>query len=273
MIDLHAHTWRCRHAEGTAEDFVRAAAERGVNTLAFTEHLPLAPSLAMRIAGAEGYAMPLSELDDYVAEVHDAVDLGAELGVEVLLGIEVDAVPEALGHVAALVAAHPFDMVLGSVHFIDGWAFDDPERTEGYDRWDLDELWERYFDDLIRAAQSGVADVMAHADLVKKFCRRPLGPVEHLYAPTAAALREAGVAVEVNTAGLRKPCRELYPAPGFLRELRRAGVPVTIGSDAHAPSEVAAGYADALAALRAAGYPSVLVYRGRVPEEVGLDEL
>jgi histidinol-phosphatase (PHP family) len=159
------------------------------------------------------------------------------------------------------------------VHFIDDWAFDDPERTAGYDSWELGALWERYFDDLIAAARSGLADVMAHADLVKKFCKRPDGPVDALYAATAAALREAGVAVEVNTAGLRKPCRELYPAPALLEALRREGVPATIGSDAHVPTDVGAGAHEAVAALRDAGYRSVVVFRNRTAEEVGIDDL
>jgi len=245
VIDLHVHTWRCRHAEGAAAEYVRVAAERGVSTLCFTEHLPMPPSLIERIAGAEG----------------------------VLLGIEIDAVPEAREHAAALLGAYPFDLVLGSVHFIDAWAFDDPDKTGEYDRWDYGELWERYFTDLVDAARSGLADVMAHADLVKKFCKRPDTPVGHLYGATADALSEAGVAVEVNTAGLHKPCRELYPGPDLLAELRRAGVPVTIGSDAHAPEQVALGTGEAIEALRSAGYRSVLVFRGRIAEEVGIDEL
>ena len=273
MIDLHVHTWRCRHADGTAEEYVRAAAAHGVRTLAFTEHLPLPPELSARVPGAGGYAMPAEELPAYVAEVRAAAELGAQLGVEVLLGIEIDAVPDGFGHAAVLLGEHPFDMVLGSVHFIDDWAFDDPARTDGYDSWDLGALWERYFDDVIVAARSGLADVMAHADLVKKFCKRPDGPVDHLYASTAAALREAGVAIEVNTAGLRKPCREVYPAPGMLEALRREGVPATIGSDAHAPADVGAGAREAIAALREAGYRSVVVFRNRMAEEVGIDDL
>lgn len=273
MIDLHVHTWRCRHAIGTAEEYVRAAASRGVRVLAFTEHLPLAPVLAAQLEGAEGYAMPAGELRDYVADVQAAAELGVTLGVEVLLGAEADLVSEGIDHARGLLGESPFDVVLGSVHMIDGWAFDDPDRTDGYNAWDLSELWERYFEDLAFAAQTGVADVIAHADLVKKFCKRPDGPVDHLYAQAAAALAGAGVAVEVNTAGLRKPCRELYPGSEFLGALCRAGVPVTIGSDAHAPSDVGAGHGEAVAALRAAGYRSVLVFRQRMAEEVGIDEL
>ena len=273
MIDLHVHTWRCRHATGTAEEYVRAAAARGVRVLAFTEHLPLPPVLAAQVDGAEGYAMPAEELPEYVADVRAATVLGAELGVEVLLGAEADLVADGIDHARALLGAWPFDMVLGSVHMIDGWAFDDPDRTDGYDAWDLSELWERYFDDLAFAARSGLADVIAHADLVKKFCMRPDGPVEHLYAHAASALAAAGVAVEVNTAGLRKPCRELYPGAAFLGALCSAGVPVTIGSDAHSPADVGAGHAEAVAALREAGYHSAVVFRRRMAEEVGIDEL
>ena len=273
MIDLHMHTWRCRHADGAPNEYVRAAAARGVGTIAFTEHLPLAPSLARRVPGAEGYAMPAEELPTYVAEVEEAARLGRTLGVEVLLGIEVDAVPDALGHARDLLTTLSVDIVLGSVHFVDDWAFDDPARTERYAEWDITELWQRYFAEVAAAAASGVADVIAHADLVKKFCFRPPGPVDALYRETARSLASSGVAVEVNTAGLRKPCRELYPAQGFLNELFAAGVPVTVGSDAHRPEDVGAGWDEARTALLAAGYRSVVVYRQRVPEEVALDGL
>lgn len=234
----------------------------------------MAPSLIERVSGADGYAMPLDELPAYVQEVRSAAaESGARLGVEVLIGIEIDAVPEAREHAAALLSTHEFDFVLGSVHFIDGWAFDDPGKVAEYDRWDYDALWERYFADIADAAGSGLVDAIAHADLVKKFRARPVGPVAHLYAAAAEAFSEAGVAVEINSAGLRKPCRELYPSPEFLAELRKAGVPITIGSDAHAPGEVGLGSAEAVEAARTAGYRSVVVFRNRVAGEVGIDEL
>lgn len=273
MIDLHVHTWRCRHGEGKPEEYVRAAASRGVRVLAFTEHLPLAQSLAERVPGAAEYAMPASELAEYVSDVSEAAALGETLGVEVLLGAEIDAVPEGFEHARALLSAHPFDIVLGSVHFIDDWAFDDPARTERYDGWRPIDLWERYFDDLIEAGRSGLADVIGHADLIKKFLGRPEIDVAHLYAAAAEAFAQAGVSVEVNTAGLRKPCAEIYPSVEFLRELHAAGVTATIGSDAHRPEEVGADSQAAVALLRQAGYSSVVVYRERTAQEVSLREL
>jgi histidinol-phosphatase (PHP family) len=273
MIDLHVHTWRCRHAEGTPNEYVRAAAAAGVRTIAFTEHLPLAPELAATVPGAEGYAMPREEFDEYLGDVAAAAELGETIGVEVLSGIEIDAVPHALGHARELCAEHRFDMVLGSVHFIDGWAFDDPSRRDGYAEWDTGALWERYFSEVVRAARTADVDVMAHVDLVKKFGVWPTGPTGDMYSSLASDLADAGVAVEVNTAGLRKPCAEIYPGSELLTELRRAGVPATIGSDAHRPAEVGAGAAEAVAALKDAGYRSVVVFRDRRPVEVGIDEL
>lgn len=271
MIDLHMHTSRCRHAEGALEEFVAAARGAGIATIAFTDHLPLPADLLERDPHAAEYAMPEDELDAYVGDVLAVQAAAAEAGgPEVLLGIEADLHPGNEAHVRRLLARHAFDVVLGSVHFVDGWAFDDPDRRDGYAEWDVRALWERYFDDLAAAAVSGLADVIGHADLVKKFGYVPEGNLATFYERAAAAFAAVGVAVEVNTAGLRKPCAELYPSPGFLRALRSAGVRVTTGSDAHRPAEVGAGFAEARSALLAAGYDRVTVFRNRIAEEVPL---
>lgn len=271
MIDLHVHTWRCRHAVGTVFEYVAAAAERGIDTIAITDHLPLPPALIARDPGMAAYAMPVVELPAYVDEVLSArTAVSATGGPEVLLGIEADVYPGNEAFVRTMLAEHPFDVVLGSVHFVDGWAFDDPDRREGYASWDVRALWERYFDDLVSAARGGLADVIGHADLVKKFGYVPDGDLMPLYREVASAFAEAGVAVEVNTAGLRKPCAEIYPAAPLLRALNRAGVPVTVGSDAHAPAEVGSAYGEARRALLDAGYRSAVVFRSRQAEEVPL---
>jgi histidinol-phosphatase (PHP family) len=271
VIDLHVHTWRCRHAVGTVAEYVATAAERGIDTIALTDHLPLSPELVARDPEVARYAMPADELPEYVDEVIAARESARAMGgPEVLLGIEADVYPGNEEFVRALLSEHPFDVVLGSVHFVDGWAFDDPDRREGYASWDVRALWERYFGDLVSAARSGLADVIGHADLVKKFGYVPEGDLMPLFREVADAFAQAGVAVEVNTAGLRKPCAELYPSAPFLVALNRAGVPVTIGSDAHAPVEVGSAYEEARDALRDAGYRSLVVFRSRQAEEVPL---
>lgn len=271
MIDLHVHTWRCRHATGTVAEYVAAATSRGICTIAITDHLPLSAELIAGDPSVAAYAMPEAELAAYVAEVTAARDEAAAAGgPEVLLGVEADLYPGNEAFARDVLKRFAFDVVIGSVHFVDGWAFDDPDRRADYASWDVRALWERYFHDLIAASSSGLADVIGHADLVKKFGYVPQGDLTPLYEAAASAFAEAGVAVEVNTAGLRKPCGELYPSAPFLAALKRAGVPVTIGSDAHAPAEVGSAYGEARAALIEAGYRSAVVFRSRRAEEVPL---
>jgi histidinol-phosphatase (PHP family) len=265
MIDLHVHTSRCGHADGSLSSYAEAARDAGVSILGFSDHLPLPDGFPT------GYAMSWRELPQYVDEVLKiARRCQRRGGPDVLLGIEADWLP---GHdllIAGALRAHPFDYAMGSVHFLDGWAFDDPDQQEEYARWTTDALWARYFEDLAAAAASGLFDVMAHPDLVKKFGRRPDTDVGPMYEEIAAVLAECGVAIEVNTAGLRKPCAEIYPAKGLLEACHRRGVRATIGSDAHRPADVGSQLEAARVALRDAGYLSVLIWRGRVAEEVSI---
>lgn len=262
MIDGHVHTQLCRHAVGTPLEYVAAAEEAGVAIMTFTDHLPL-------LDGSEtDYAMRWQDLPGYVADIGQLRRRAAS--PEVLLGIEADWTPGCEGELRAVLAEYPFDVVLGSVHFIDDWAFDDPDLTARYAEWDIDSLWMRYFGDLAEAASTGLFDVMAHPDLIKKFGYRPSFDPAALYEEAARAFAKAGVAIEVNTAGLRKPCRELYPSAAFLEVCARHGVPASVGSDAHRPEDVGAGWEEARDALLAAGYDSVVYFKGRRAHERGL---
>jgi histidinol-phosphatase (PHP family) len=264
MIDCHVHTLLCRHAVGDPLEYVAAAEAAGVGVLTFTDHLPL-------IDGSEtDYAMRWHEFPGYVADIMQLRARAAD--PEVLLGVEADWRPGEEALLRETLESHPFDVVLGSVHFIDDWAFDDPDLTARYSEWDIDSLWMRYFGELADAARSGLFDVMAHPDLIKKFRYMPTFDPTALYEEAALAFADGGVAIEVNTAGLRKPCAELYPSQAFLEICRRHGVPASVGSDAHNPEDVGAGWAEAREALQLAGYDSIVVFRERVPHERGIDE-
>jgi histidinol-phosphatase (PHP family) len=265
MVDLHIHSSRCGHARGSMREYVDAGRDAGLRVMAFTDHLPLPDGFP------EGYAMTWSELPAYVEDVARARRKSAEEGgPEVLLGIEADWIP---GHellVGGALRAHAFDVVLGSVHFIDGWAFDDPDQMDGYRAWSTDALWARYFEDVATAASTGLFDVMAHPDLVKKLGSRSVCDPTAWYEELASVFAECGVAIEVNTGGLRYACAEVYPAMDLLRACRQRGVPVTMGSDAHTPSDVGSRLHEARTILKEAGYHEVLVWRQRVPESVPL---
>ena len=143
----------------------------------------------------------------------------------------------------------------GSVHYVsDSWAVDDPSRLSEWKSRDAFEVWSVYFDRLTMAAESGLFDIIGHADLPKKFGHQAppnIEPVIERFLKSAAA---SGVAVELNTAGLRKDCREIYPAPSIVHAMHRHGIQITFGSDAHAPEEVGMNFAEAISLAREAGY-------------------
>jgi histidinol-phosphatase (PHP family) len=194
------------------------------------------------------------DLDTYV----DAVVHARERGLPVKLGLEVDYVPGREDEMRALLAPYPWDYLLGSVHFIDGLGVDGEPRL--VDEVGVENAWHRYFETLACAARSGLFDSLSHPDVIKIFGDRVEG---FDYAEIADAIAESGVAVEVSTAGLRKPVGELYPHPDFLVACRERGIPVTTGSDAHSPDVVGRDFDRARELLRSAGYETVTVFERR----------
>ena len=168
---------------------------------------------------------------------------------------------------ATLLDAHDWDYVVGSVHFVGEHAVD----HDGYEVWDHrsqrpDELWRRYFVTLGEAARTGLFDILAHPDLVKMWgARRPVpeGDLRRFYELAMDGIAESGIAVEVSTAGLRKPVGELYPAPAFLEMCVDAGCAVALSSDAHVPGDVGRDYERALELLESVGVTELAVFSGR----------
>jgi histidinol-phosphatase (PHP family) len=259
LVDYHIHTARCGHARGEMAAYVEQAIRSGLPEMGFSDHIFLYwlpaenrdPELAMSEA----------EFDQYVEDVLQLRASYPEIAIR--LAVEADFIPGEEATLTSILDRYPWDYVLGSVHFIGKWGMDDSRYLSAYDAWDIDELYEHYFSLVLRAAESGRFDTMAHLDLVKKFGHRPRKDTADLYARVAQGLAAAGVAIEVNTAGLHKPVGELYPCLDLLTACRKAGVPVTLGSDAHAPEEVARDFPRALDHLRAAGYQRILAYQGR----------
>lgn len=258
VADLHVHTSRCGHARGTPEEYVRRAADLGLSAIGFADHLPLTdreePTLTMAT----------EDLPDYVEEIR-ALAGRAPMGIRVYLGIEADYIAGTEEAIARMLARHPFDYVLGSVHFLDDWAFDHPGYRDRYEGLDIDAFWLDYFDTLSQAVSSGLFDVVAHPDLAKKFDVFPTGDMRELYEDFAQTVARAGMAVEVNTAGLHKPVGEIYPGKELLEAFRAARVPITFGSDAHAPEEVGRDFDRAVALAGEVGYRDWVRYEGRVP--------
>ncbi len=213
-------------------------------------------------------------------QARDDLDAYCEFvrGAGLKLGIECDFVPGAEDRTASLLEARDFDYVVGSVHFVGERAVD----HEGWDVWeargDADEVWRRYFDALAECARSGLFDILAHPDLVKVWGRaRPLPERDprHFYELAVEAIAESGIAVELSTAGLRKPVGELYPSRAFAEMCVEAGVAFALSSDAHLPEQVGYGYERALEFLAELGVGEIAVFERRerrlepLPSRVG----
>ena len=286
MLDYHLHLWPhgTPASQPTLDElagYCETAAAAGVGEIALTEHLfrfrqadaALAgfwdddPNPALR-ASLAGYwkEHAHADLDVYVDAVLDA----KAAGLPVVLGLEVDHYAGRMDKVAALLDGYPFDVLLGSVHWVGAWGFDqvgDPVIDAEWDTRSIEAVWDAYTEALEELAASGVCDVLAHPDLAKVSGRRPAVPDEW-YDRMAEAAASSGMAAEVSSAGWRKPAAEAYPAPALLSRFRKAGVPATTASDSHGLGDVASRTGDLRGLLGDAGYETLTAFRGRRGEQV-----
>ena len=260
--DYHMHLRdsdeQIAHTQEAIERFVETASARGVDEIGFSEHV----YYFRETRGLWTVPYQTERCRHDLATYCDAVLTAKRRGLPVKLGLEVDYLPDREDELADALAPYPWDFLLGSVHWIDGQAVD--QRPGLWAESPVGEVWRRYFRCLRAAAQSGLFDVLSHPDLVKIFGRRPSAEeVAREHDETAKAVAVSGAAVEVSTAGLRKPVGELYPDAEFLRACRERRVPVTLASDAHVPADVGRDYDRGLELARAAGYETVAVFERR----------
>jgi histidinol-phosphatase (PHP family) len=185
-------------------------------------------------------------------------------GLPVRLGLELDWIPGRAEELRALLKPYAWDCVLGSVHWLGAFLIDDERSLAEWDRRDVAAVWDEYGRFIEDLADARLVDVLAHPDVVKVFGRRPADE-SPLHRRIVAAAARNGLALELNTNGLRKPAGELYPHPDLLRAARSADVPITLASDAHLPERLGAWFPEAVAAAREAGYDGYLVFERRAP--------
>ena len=263
LADYHMHTPLCGHAVGAPREYAARAVEIGLPEIGFSDHSP------MRADDFDNWRMRFDQLDGYVESVRQAQREFPQLRIR--LALEVDYLPGHEPWIRELAARHPWDYFIGSVHYVSGhWDVDNPARREEWSKREPAAIWAEYFERLTQAAASGLFDFIGHADLPKKFGCYPPPGCEALFPPFLEAARKADVAIELNTAGLRKDCREIYPSRSFLELARARGVPIVFGSDAHAPAEVGLNFAEALALALEVGYTHACRFERRRRQTIAL---
>jgi histidinol-phosphatase (PHP family) len=265
LTDYHLHL-RADDLEATAEEhfteenvdrYLAAAEEHGIAELGVSEHVYRFTQALEVWDHGFWREQAIDDLDAYVEFVRTT---------PLRVGVEADFIPGAEDRMANLLEARDFDYVVGSVHFLGNRAVD----HEGYDVWeeegDPDRVWRRYFETLAEAVRSDLFDVLAHPDLVKVWGRGRPAPdrdPRFFYEPAVDAISDSGIAVEVSTAGLRKPVGEIYPSRSFAEMCVEAGAEFALSSDAHAPEQVGYGYDRAMVFLEELGVERICVFEGR----------
>lgn len=235
MIDLHVHSAYSKHAAGTIDDVIRAAIGRGVRVLTITDHAPFPIDAGNRLLR--------EELERYAREIDLARTTFAD-SIEVLRGFEVDYLPEYEGWIREMLSTIQADFLLGSVHYMKG--------AEGQTRvWDIERLHHEgvvddYFASLEAAIRSGMFDAIAHPDQILRGAVTRAEFVDRVE-PLLNTMASEGLAYELNSSGLRKPSHDLvrgrvlerrFPETGVYGLLRDLRIPVTLGSDAHCPTDI-----------------------------------
>ena len=255
-IDLHNHTTRCNHAEGTIDEYIRKAIELGIDIYGFSEHAPMDFD--------EKYRLPFCDMDAYANDVLSTRER-YKGQIKILLGYEVDWLP---GHMHEHVLTADVDYLIGSVHFIDKWSFDNPEFIGGWKNRDIDEIWQAYFEATEAMANSGRFDIVGHLDLIKVFKYLPKSDARLLAKKALEAIKRSSMVLELNAAGLRKPVGEIYPSKPLLQEAYAMDIPITFASDAHSVEQVGFGYEEAVALAKEVGYTKAVTFEGRDRELV-----
>lgn len=237
LQDYHVHALAHGEYQYTYEwlkKFLITARERQIVELGFAEH------------------------DEFISQIDTAVlkRLQEEFpDIKLRLGLEVDYIPGREDYIRQLGQSYDFDYIIGSVHFIDGWGFDHPDFCHLFEEKDIDQVYCRYFELVQMAVNSGLFDIIGHLDLIKIWGHRPqrhnvLFHVEQLL----NSIKAAGMLIEINSAGLRKPVGEIYPQQEIIDLMASKQIAVTLGSDAHHPRQVGEGLHEARNIILNAGF-------------------
>jgi len=247
-VDLHNHTPLCNHATGTPREFVLKAIEEKIDIFGFSDHAPMNFD--------KKYRMSFEQMPKYEQEI---LNLKKEFidKIDIRLGYEVDFLPN---YIDKRVLNAKVDYLIGSVHFINKWGFDNPEFIGKWQNSNIDKIWQDYFDAIEDMAKSGYFQIVGHLDLIKVFNYKPKKDIKLLAKNAIKAIKKANMSIELNSAGFRKPVKESYPSKELLQMCYESEIPITFGSDAHKIEEIGFKYNEIVSLAREVGYKNCVSY-------------
>ena len=250
FIDLHNHTALCNHATGTIEAYVQKAIEQKIDVFGFSDHAPMT---------FDTYRMRFDEMETYEAQVLHVKEKYTGQ-IEILLGYEVDFLE---GYIDQSVLDRKVDYLIGSVHYLGNWGFDNPEFIGEYKGKNIDDIWQKYFDAIEEMAKSHLFDIVGHLDLIKVFNYLPKKDIKSLAKGAMDAIKNANMVVEINAAGFRKPIGEQYPSLPLLEMMAERDIPISFGSDAHGIEHIGFKKEEIRALAKNYGYKKCATFHNR----------
>jgi len=250
-IDLHNHTTRCNHAKGSMENYIKRAIELGVDIYGFSEHAPMDFD--------QHYRLKFEEMNAYVLDVKHLKEKYQD-DIKILLGYEVDYLK---GHLDNRVLDADVDYLIGSVHFLGEWGFDNPEFIDEYKNKNINDIWQEYFDSIEDMAKTEQFNIVGHLDLIKVFNFMPTKDIRLIASKALKTIKKSNMVIELNSAGLRKPVKEIYPSPLLLEMAYELDIPITFSSDAHAIGQIGYKYEEATQLAKKIGYTQAVTFEQR----------
>ncbi|WP_086236663.1 histidinol-phosphatase [Campylobacter porcelli] len=251
IVDLHNHTPLCNHATGTPIEYAKAAFNQGCKYYGFSDHAPMNFD--------QKYRMSFKDMDDYKESI-EMVKAEFKGKMEILFGYEVDYLP---GFIDERVMGAKVDYLIGSVHFLNGWGFDNPEFIGEYKNRDIDQIYIDYFNAIKDMARYGKFDIVGHIDLIKVFNYKPKKDIKIIASDALKEIKKSGMSIELNSAGLRKPVGEIYPGDEILEMMSQMGIDITLSSDAHCVEHVGLNMDKTIEKAKKFGYNEVAIYQNR----------
>ena len=253
-VDLHNHTTRCNHAKGSMETYIQRAIELKIDIYGFSEHAPMNFDTY--------YRLNFSDMNAYEKDVKYLQEKYKNK-IKILLGYEVDYLK---GYLDERVIHSKVDYLIGSVHFLGEWGFDNPEFISEYKNRDINTIWQEYFDAVEAMAKTGYFNIAGHLDLIKIFKFMTKKDIRLIAKNALKAIKKSNMVIELNTAGLRKPIKEIYPSPPLLEMAYELEIPITFSSDAHAIGQIGYRYKEAVELAKKIGYTKAVTFKQRQKE-------
>jgi histidinol-phosphatase (PHP family) len=255
MIDYHLHTKLCKHASGEVSEYVEKSIRAGLNEIAFTDHIPLPKNFDAK------HRMKLFELEVYRRCIEDARDKYPE--IKIRFGIEADYYSGFEEYLFRILNEFNFDLVIMSIHFIRHWPKNNWVFNYNLSGMLINEIYDDYLNEMIKGIQTGLYDVIGHADIIKGYGDSLIKLVPNKVKKMLYEAKNYGMVIEYNTSGYRKKVLECYPGFDWLPFIQEVGLPITIGSDAHSPEQVALNYLYVYDKLQRFGIKEIATFEKR----------